>query len=68
MNIIFIMLPLAVALAAMFVAFCVRAIREGQFDDLDTPPVRAVFDDEDDIVASDVLPSTTPRSPRPGQA
>ncbi len=69
MNVLFVMLPLAIALGLMFAAFCVHAIRQGQFDDLDTPPVRAVFDDEDDVVvASDVLSSATPRSPRPDQA
>ncbi len=68
MNVLFVMLPLAIGLGAMFVVFCVRAIRQGQFDDLDTPPVRAVFDDEDDIVASDVLPPGGGQAPRSGRA
>lgn len=50
MNVLFVMLPLAIALGLMFVVLCVRAIRQGQFDDLDTPAVRALFDDDDDVV------------------
>jgi cbb3-type cytochrome oxidase maturation protein len=39
--------PVAIGLGLVFVLLCVRAIRGGQYDDLDTPPLRAVFDDED---------------------
>ncbi|GJM18155.1 MAG: hypothetical protein DHS20C14_03680 [Phycisphaeraceae bacterium] len=47
MSVIFIMLPAALVLAAIGVAAFVWAARKGQFDDFDTPPVRAVFDDDD---------------------
>ena len=47
MNTIFVMLPVALALAGLFVVLCLRAIREGQYDDLETPPLRVVFDDDD---------------------
>lgn len=47
MNVIFVMLPLALALAGLFVFLCLRAINAGQYDDLDTPALRAVFDDDE---------------------
>jgi cbb3-type cytochrome oxidase maturation protein len=46
MSVIFIVLPLAVVLAAAAIGGFMWAIRGGQFDDLDTPAIRAVVDDE----------------------
>jgi cbb3-type cytochrome oxidase maturation protein len=46
MSILLIMLPAALLLAGLGVWAFIRAARAGQFDDLDTPPLRAVFDDE----------------------
>ncbi|MEN0021368.1 MAG: cbb3-type cytochrome oxidase assembly protein CcoS [Planctomycetota bacterium] len=46
MEVLLIMLPLALLLAGAFVWAFVRAVRSGQYDDLDSPPIRAVFDDE----------------------
>lgn len=46
MSILLVMLPAALLLAGLGVWAFVRAARAGQFDDLDTPPLRAVFDDE----------------------
>jgi cbb3-type cytochrome oxidase maturation protein len=42
---IFVLLPLALLIAAIAVGFFVWAARTGQFDDLDTPAVRILFDD-----------------------
>ena len=53
METIFVLLPLALAIAGIAVALFVWAARSGQFDDLDTPAVRILFDDEE------------PRAPRP---
>jgi cbb3-type cytochrome oxidase maturation protein len=46
MNAIFVLLPLALLIAGTAVALFIWAVRSGQFDDLDTPPVRILFDDE----------------------
>jgi cbb3-type cytochrome oxidase maturation protein len=51
MEVIFIVLPLALALAGAFLAAFLWAVNRGQYDDLDTPPVRVLFDD---------TPTTTP--------
>ncbi len=47
METIFVLLPLALLIAAIAVGFFVWAARTGQFDDLETPAVRILFDDEE---------------------
>ncbi len=47
MEAIFVLLPLALLIAAIAVGFFIWAARTGQFDDLDTPAVRILFDDEE---------------------
>jgi cbb3-type cytochrome oxidase maturation protein len=49
---IFVLLPLALLIAAIAVGFFIWAARSGQFDDLDTPAVRILFDDEQPAFAS----------------
>lgn len=45
MTILYVMLPLALALAGSFVAAFVWVVRSGQLDDVDTPPHRILLDD-----------------------
>jgi cbb3-type cytochrome oxidase maturation protein len=45
MSVIFLVLPLALAIVLVAVAAFVWAARRGQYDDLDTPAIRAVQDD-----------------------
>ena len=45
MNIIFLLLPLALLLAFVFVAFYLWAAKHDQFDDLDSPAKRILLDD-----------------------
>jgi cbb3-type cytochrome oxidase maturation protein len=53
---IFVLLPLALLIAAIAVGFFIWAAKTGQFDDLETPAVRILFDDEE------------PRRPAPASA
>ena len=46
MELIFVLLPFALLFAGIALALFVWAARSGQFDDLDTPAVRILFDDE----------------------
>jgi len=46
MSILFILLPVATALAAVAVAAFVWSAKTGQMDDLDTPAIRILHDDE----------------------
>ncbi len=45
MSVIFIALPIALLIALSAVFAFVYAVREGQYDDLETPPRRILFDD-----------------------
>ena len=46
MSVIYVLLPVAGLLAAVAVGVFIWAVRGGQFDDLDTPAVRMLHDDE----------------------
>jgi cbb3-type cytochrome oxidase maturation protein len=48
MSILFALIPLAIALLALAVWAFFWAVRSGQFDDLDTPSVRILLDEEDE--------------------
>jgi cbb3-type cytochrome oxidase maturation protein len=45
MSLLYLILPLALVIGAGFVAAFVWATRKGQFDDLETPAMRALFED-----------------------
>ena len=46
MTVLFLVLPLALVIVAVAVLAFVWAAERGQFDDLDTPAVRLLHDDE----------------------
>jgi cbb3-type cytochrome oxidase maturation protein len=46
MIVLYFVLPLALVLAGLACWAFMRATRQGQFDDLDTPPLRVLFDEE----------------------
>lgn len=46
MSVLFVVLPVAIILAAGAVAGFIWMVRTGQFDDLDTPASRVLFDDD----------------------
>lgn len=52
MSVLYIALPVAILMGAAAVVACVICIRGGQFDDLETPAVRMLIDDEPDRAAA----------------
>jgi len=46
-SVVYIAFPVTLLLAAGFVAAFVWAARKGQFDDVETPAVRMLFDDDE---------------------
>lgn len=48
MKVLFVILPLALVIVFIAVAAFVWAARKGQFDDLETPAMRALHDDVGD--------------------
>lgn len=49
MSVLYIVLPLAFVAAGLAVIAFLWAVRGGQFDDLDTPPVRMLLDDDEPV-------------------
>jgi cbb3-type cytochrome oxidase maturation protein len=47
-SILFALIPLAIMLLALAVWAFFWAVRSGQFDDLDTPAIRILLDDENE--------------------
>jgi cbb3-type cytochrome oxidase maturation protein len=47
MNILIILIPLALLLGSTFLAYFLWANRTGQFDDLDTPAIKILNDDNE---------------------
>jgi len=45
MNALIFLIPVAVGLAAVFLVLFLKAVKDGQFDDLDDPPKRILKDD-----------------------
>jgi len=46
MSVIYVLLPVALALAAAALWAFIHAVRSGQYDDLDSPAVRMLLDDD----------------------
>ncbi|MHB1861551.1 MAG: cbb3-type cytochrome oxidase assembly protein CcoS [Gemmatimonadaceae bacterium] len=66
MSVIYIVVPLALLVVGAAVGAFVWATNRGQFDDLDTPAVRMLHDDEEHKPASDAHQWAGPtRGPRP---
>lgn len=49
MDVLYILVPLALLLSAGAVGVFAWAARSGQFDDLETPAVRILLHDEDEV-------------------
>lgn len=48
MNVLYILVPLALALAAAGVAAFIWSVRSGQYDDVETPGMRMLVDEDDE--------------------
>ena len=48
MSIIIVLMAASLILALVFLALFTRAVRRGQFDDMETPAMRMLTDDDDD--------------------
>lgn len=64
MSVLFVAVPAALILGGLFVAAFIWAVRRGEMDDLSTPPVRMLFDDDQDRdvgVSAGAEPTRRPR-------
>jgi cbb3-type cytochrome oxidase maturation protein len=61
MNILLLLIPLSLLLIGVAIAVFVWAVRRGQFDDLDTPALDILREDEHDHPLQDARPRAEPR-------
>ena len=47
MNILYLLIPLALLLSLSALYFFIQAVKQGQFEDLETPAFRALIDDSE---------------------
>jgi cbb3-type cytochrome oxidase maturation protein len=70
MSVLLLLIPVSVALASVFMLICLASIRGGQFDDLESPRWRILFDSNsdrpDETVSASAfpLPETLPEESR----
>jgi cbb3-type cytochrome oxidase maturation protein len=62
-SVLFIAVPVALLLASSALAAFVWAARGGQLDDLETPPLRMLLDDDDVPRAAAAAPTGEPPAP-----
>jgi cbb3-type cytochrome oxidase maturation protein len=53
MSVLYIAMPVALLISAIFVLAFVRQVNSGQLDDLETPPRRMLYDDSDLVVGNE---------------
>ena len=56
MSILYLLIPLAVVLMAIAIAFFLWTVRTGQYDDLEGPAHRILMDDDDPMIPDNVRP------------
>ena len=59
MSVVFVLLPLALLFVAVALAWFIWAVRSGQFEDLETPAVRILFDDEPSELSAPAVTDTS---------
>ncbi|MDO6683229.1 cbb3-type cytochrome oxidase assembly protein CcoS [Oceanobacter sp. 5_MG-2023] len=63
MDIIYILVPLSIVLISIATLIFFWAVRSGQFDDMESPAHRILFDDDDDPASTH--PTATDTTPAP---
>jgi cbb3-type cytochrome oxidase maturation protein len=59
MTILYLLIPLAVGLMIVAVAFFLWTVRTGQYDDLEGPAHRILMDDDDPMIPENARPGKT---------
>lgn len=75
MSILYLLIPLAVGLMAVAIAFFLWTVRAGQYDDLEGPAHRILMDDDDPMIPENArlknkepARATAERDDKPGAA
>ena len=57
MSILYLLIPLAVGLMVVAIAFFLWTVRTGQYDDLEGPAHRILMDDDDPMIPKNARPA-----------
>jgi len=60
MSVLLLLIPVSLLLSALFVWLCIASIRGGQFDDLESPRWRVLFDERTETPARAAEPVQAP--------
>lgn len=63
MSILYLLIPLAVGLMAIAIAFFLWTVRTGQYDDLEGPAHRILMDDDDPMIPGNARPKKKAEKP-----
>ncbi len=66
MSILYLLIPLAVGLMVIAIAFFLWTVRTGQYDDLEGPAHRILMDDDDPMIPDNARPKK--KAEKPGQS
>ena len=61
MSILYLLIPLAVGLMVVAIAFFLWTVRSGQYDDLEGPAHRILMDDDDPLIPHNARPKVAAR-------
>ncbi len=56
MEIIYLLIPIAIILVSVAIWAFFWSVKQGQFDDLESPAHRILFEDDDDLIPEDARP------------
>lgn len=65
MDIIYLLIPIAIILASVAIWAFFWSVKQGQFDDLESPAHRILFEDDDDLIPDDARVSKTDKTGKP---
>jgi cbb3-type cytochrome oxidase maturation protein len=63
MSILYLLIPLAVGLMVVAIAFFLWTVRTGQYDDLEGPAHRILMDDDDPMIPQNARPNSPAQQP-----
>jgi cbb3-type cytochrome oxidase maturation protein len=63
MNTVYLLLPIAIILGLVGLALMIWAVRNGQFDDMEGPKHRILFDDDQDMIPPSARPKKREKEP-----
>lgn len=65
MDILYLLIPIALLLAGIAIGAFFWSVNSGQFDDLESPAHRILYDDDEELIPEDVRPPRKADTPTP---